>query len=68
MSLFDLFRRNRHYWIGWEPLVEPGISDVDGGAWGRVGVRCRKCGEQREVWGGIDRDDPRLVEGCEGRR
>lgn len=64
----NLLRRGRHDWAGWEQefLVEPGISDVESGRWARVQVRCRKCGEERKVWFGIDRDHPGLVNGCRG--
>lgn len=70
MRMFDPCRKTpgHHKWVGWEPLVEPGISDVDGGMWGRVAVRCRKCGERRQVWRSVDRTNPGLINGCTGVR
>lgn len=63
MNLFKYLRQRKHHdWIDGEPLVEPGISDVDFGRWARVQIRCQKCGEQRKVWFGVDRTT--MTEGC----
>lgn len=59
---------SEHAWIGWEPLTEPGISDVDGGRWERAAIRCKRCGQTRKVWKGIARDDARLLPGCPGSK
>lgn len=59
--------QRRHRWTGWTLLDEPGISDVDGGRWQRAHVRCGACGEERDVWKGIPRDDRGFALNCPGR-
>lgn len=59
----------RHKWIGFVYVEEPGISDDEGGRWGRMDIWCTRCGEQRRVWRGLDfsRNQLAIWNGC-GRK